>query len=62
MNQKNKYIEGRVVTGLYRSINIHARLLSVTKFCHNGPCLEKMFLAKNSNQAVQDIEDGLKFC
>ena len=46
MNQENKYIEGRVVTGLYRYINIHARLLSVTKFCHNGPCLEKMFLVK----------------
>ena len=40
----------------------------MTKFCHNGPCLEKMFfvvlfwLRSNSNQAVQDIEDGLKFC
>ena len=34
----------------------------MTKFCHNGLCLEKMFLVKNSNQAVQDIEDGLKFC
>ena len=35
----------------------------MTKLCHNGPCLEKMFLVKiESNQAVQDIEDGLKFC
>ena len=38
-------------------------LLSVTKFCSNGPCLEKMFwLRSNSNHAVQHKEDGLKFC
>ena len=41
-------------------------MLSVAKFCNNGPCLEKMFwLRSNSYQAMQHIEDGsdgLEFC
>ena len=40
-NQKNKYIEGRVVTGLYS-----CKVAQCDQFCHNGPCLEKMFLVK----------------
>ena len=50
MNQKNKHIEGRVVTN---------RLLS---FVIMGRVWRKCFwLKSNSNQAVQDIKDGLKF-
>ena len=52
MNQKNKHIEGRVVTNT-------CRLLS---FVIMGRVWRKCFwLKSNSNQAVQDIKDGLKF-